>query len=391
MPATNVETSFVVLPEPARADVYFDLIDVPLDRFPRGPNDDHKLNVPSVRITPEMAETFLEAPKRMQRTTRVPYIKRLGHAMEAKKFVSDTPIVIGMLTTDLRAEFLYMAPAYLLDGQHRLSGVVKSGNPQTFDFVFRAFGTEEEMRTYALTLDSGMKRNNHHQSGVAEYHIRLGVGKHDAGAYSAAIRAIMREGLDPTLEYGKADEPDPIMVDKVGQHYLAAGKLLFNLFRYGETNPSTTATELQLDFRRQLRQNPILAPLLVWINKDTALVRNFLTPILMNNQLAVSPIQNTFLEVIRQGFDPKPGEYRAVMGELPGPGYLKSGNKTQRRGLMATSICLSRFRVQSTRNRQYDRRNLVKDVLRTVDLVISRGGEIDWPNPVATGSARNAA
>ena len=385
-----VSSPLTVLEDPARGDVYFDLIDTPIRSFPKGQNDDKKLNVPNVRVTQKMAETILDNPLRMQRTTRQTYIKRLGNEMVTGEFLTDTPIVVGLLTTDYSEEGLYMAPAYLLDGQHRINGVAKSGKAQTFDFVFRAFGDIDSMRNYALKLDSGMKRNNHHQAGVAEFDIRLGVGAHDAGAYAKAIRAIMREGLDPSLVVGKEDEKNVLRVDEVGQHYLNAGRLLFNLFRYGETNPSTTVTELHLDFRKQIRQIPILAPLIVWINKDTGLVRQFLTPILMNNQLAIKPIQNTFLEVIRQGFDPKPAEYRAVMGDLPPPNYLKSGNKTQRRGLMATTICLDRFRNPNTRARTYDRKSLVKDVLRLVDLPISRGGDVEWPSPVGTAAAKNS-
>lgn len=385
------------LPEPIPGQAYFDIIPVRLSDYSR---ETGKLNALNIRVTPVIATGILDHPMRMQRTKRNAYAKRLTGEMKEETFLTDTPVVVGLLTKDVSPEGLSRAPAYLLDGQHRLTGVKNSLVAQTFDFVFRTFSDIEAMRTYALKLDSGMGRNHSHAAKISEIDLLLGVGAQDAASYQKAVRAIMREGLDPTLPFTKEDEKDTVKVYEAAKHYKVAGRMLFNLLHFGTLNPITDqAKPLSLDFKKPIREITSLAPLLVWISKNTQLVRMFLTPVVLNDQSQIKPVQNTFLEFLRQGLIIKESRFRSVMGFSPPPGYFNTGNKTQRRGLMATLIMLERFRNPHTRGRKYDMKDLADDVLRNVDKVIANahdvGGRVvtalDWPSPVQTGEARHAA
>jgi hypothetical protein len=384
------------LPEPQPGQSYFDIIAVCLTDFSK---EAGKLNVPNVRVTPVMASAILEYPMRMQRIKRNAHVRKLSKKMK-DRFLTDSPVVVGLLTTDVSPAGLSKAPAYLLDGQHRLLGIEASLVTQNLDFVFRAFPNIEEMRKYALDLDSGMRRNHTHGAKISEIDLLLGVGSQDASAYQKAVRAIMREGLDPTLSYTKEDSEDLVKVYEAAKHYQIAGRLLFNLLHFGTVNPITNeAKPLTLDFRRAIREITVFAPLLVWTSKNTQLVRLFLTPILLNEQSQIKPVQNTFLQFLRQGLIIKDSKFRSVMGVLPPPGYFNTGNKTQRRGLMATSIMLERFRNPHTRGRKYEMADLAEDVLLNVDKVIANAqtqgarimAELDWPNPVETAEAKKVA
>ncbi len=101
-------------------------------------------------VTPEMAQQWLAAmPYEMQRDVQPHHVNQLAEAMERDQFVPATSIYVAH----------FQGNQFLLDGQHRLSAIVRCKKPQWFGVTEYFFESQESIAWAYGHLDRNMVRS----------------------------------------------------------------------------------------------------------------------------------------------------------------------------------------------------------------------------------------
>ncbi len=341
------------------------------------PGDSETLQANRILLTPDTAKTIFDFPKRKQRNIKKNHVSDLAEKMKKGEFKSDAKLIVGVIAKSNKLNDVKECPAFLIDGQHRVNAVVMSDTEQRFDLTYRVFPSMQEMERYAINIDSGKGRNHNDQSKVAEYDKKLGLSIQESGAFQKAIRAIVRMGMDPESPFEKKDEEDREKVLDIAQYYGTATKMMFNLINYGKTNPGPFDKTISHEYKTSFRDLTILAPLIVATRRNSGFARDFLLPIVTNDQASIGVVQNTFIEVLRNKFRVLDADFRHVGLDVTKYGFRRSGDTTQWRAAMATFLCLEAFK--SKRIKKFNRADLAKEALRQVDKKKAQRVEIVWP------------
>jgi len=111
----------------------------------------HDLAVDVVVVTPEMAQNMLAINSyERQRNVRTAKVSLYVEAMRKGRFEPGSMLSFGIVGQN---------PPKLLDGQHRLHAVIKSGKPQTFVIRTKQYETDEDFSIAYGHFDQHSKRS----------------------------------------------------------------------------------------------------------------------------------------------------------------------------------------------------------------------------------------
>lgn len=158
-----------------------------------------------IYITPKKAEEMLQEYFANGRKLRKNHVNFLAKEMELGRFAQGTQIRNVVLKSTNES--------FLVDGQHRLAAVVKSGKGQNFSIVITQCGTMEEVSDIYMALDQGLKRNVY----------------------------------DTLMAYG-LNETSPIPENKL-KNAAAAIRLMYSNFRYGQRIAPRDVYDSLLDYQ----------------------------------------------------------------------------------------------------------------------------------------------
>lgn len=129
-------------------------------------------------VTPEMAQNYLQdTPYSKQRPLRQSHVSFLAQEMERGNFIQRTALHLAYLGGE----------AHLVDGQHRLSAVVKSGLSQTFTITRSVVNSADELAWLYTHLDRGMVRTFHDLTSAMDVAEKTGLSQREVNYLGSAI------------------------------------------------------------------------------------------------------------------------------------------------------------------------------------------------------------
>lgn len=157
-------------------------------------------NVAIKQVTPEQAIAWLnKAGYDKQRSVREWWVSYLAEEMKKGNFEQDTALMFMKHNGALE----------LVDGQHRLNAVVKSGLSQRFVIVIRDVSDEQAVADAYYRLDQSLRRTASDQYRVLELEEKLDLTSTDLNALGASVKFLFL-GFDfkASGPFGKTIHPD---------------------------------------------------------------------------------------------------------------------------------------------------------------------------------------
>lgn len=133
-------------------------------------------------IGPEQAKSWIEIMRyKHQRKLRSDHVAMLAEEMRDGRFVQGTAIRIARLGD----------ASYLIDGQHRLNAVVKSGRAQLFTAIYECVDNEAQLAEMYGRHDVGMRRSASDMYRAIELPESLGLPSDFVNSYAAAMSMLI--------------------------------------------------------------------------------------------------------------------------------------------------------------------------------------------------------
>lgn len=140
-------------------------------------------------VTPAMAEQWLrDYAYEHQRPLRERHVRNLAAEMEAKRFRQNTQIHLVAFQSRL----------ILIDGQHRIAAIVKSGQPQSFAVLITSAETSEEVALLYGTTDIGLRRSASDYYSAMDLSTELDLQTYEITKMAAALN-FMQSGCVSSL------------------------------------------------------------------------------------------------------------------------------------------------------------------------------------------------
>lgn len=132
-----------------------------------------------VKITPQDAE-LLVATYAKQRPLRRHYVEFYTSEMAAGHFMPGSPIIVGVLGND----------EYLIDGQHRIHGVMQSQTTQQFTKIIYECESEKDLARLYGVQDRNLKRSNSDVLRAHDTAAMLGLSETRASHVAGALKKV---------------------------------------------------------------------------------------------------------------------------------------------------------------------------------------------------------